>query len=128
MRLREDIALEDRYKSENEEKMKATEPSDVTRKMYEHYNLPDVVREDKMRVVKLRFYDEVGFTAGKSCEVKNMYKCPYREKSKRLVKDGGIAKSVWELVEYYDSHWNRTHTFSPAACEMKWYHYDEPGV
>ena len=31
-------------------------------------------------------------------------------------------------MEWYDSHWNRTRTFSPAACEMKWYHYDEPRV
>ena len=128
MRLREDIALEDRYKSENEEKMKTAEPSDVTREMYEHYNLPDVVRGDKMWVVKLRFYDEVGFTVGKNCKVKNMYKCPYGEESERLVEDGGLAKIAWELVEWYDSHWNRTHTVIPAACEMKWYHYDEPSV
>ncbi len=128
MRLREDIALEDWYKRENEEKMKATEPSDYTREMYEHYNLPDVVRGDKMRVVKLRFYDEVGFTAGKSCQVKNMYKCPYREKSKRLVKDGGLAKSIWELVEYYDSHWNRSRIHFPLKNEEKWYHYDEPSL
>lgn len=128
MDLRKWIAANEQRMKENEEAMKSGEPSWMTKQMHEYDNLPDVVRSRRMRYVKLRFCDEVGLTAGKNCEVRNRYKCPYGEESERLVRNGGRGGVVWKLVEWYDSHWNRTSTSSPAASDMKWYHYDEPSM
>lgn len=60
--------------------------------------------------------------------VRHRYECPYGEGSEQLVKSGGRGRIAWRLVEWYDSYWNPTDTVIPAAREMKWYHYDEPGV
>ena len=128
MELRKQIAADEQRRKENEEAINSGEPSWMTKRMHEFYNLPDVVRSDRMRLVKLRFCDEVGLTAGKNCEVRHRYECPHGEGSEQLVKSGGLGRIAWRLVEWYDSRWNRTHTVSPAACEMKWYHYDEPSV
>jgi hypothetical protein len=128
MRLREQIAANEQRKKENEEGMKSGKPSWMTKQMHEYDNRPDVVRSDKMRLVELRFYDEVGFAEGKKCEVKHKYRCPYGEESERLVEEGSGVRNIWRLIEWYDSYWNRTHTVSPAACDMKWYHYDEPSI
>ena len=128
MRLRKDVERVEQFRREIEEKMKQKEPSWVTRQMYEHLKRPDVVREDRMRLVKLRFFEEDGGARGKSCEVKNKYKCPYGEESEQLTEDGRLVRALWRLIEWYDDHWNPSHTFRPAESEMKWYHYDEPSV
>jgi hypothetical protein len=108
--------------------MKSAEPSWITRRMHEFYRRPDVVRNDKIRLVKLRFYEDVGSAEGKSCEVKNKYTCPYGEASEQLIEDGSLANFIWREIEWYNHHWNPSHTFIPAQKEMKWYHYSEPSI
>jgi len=128
MELRKQIAAGEQRRKENEEAMNSGEPSWMTKRMHEFYDLPDVVRSCRMRLVELRFCDEIGLAAGKNCEVRHRYECPYGEESEQLVRSGGRGRIAWRLVEWYDSHWNGTHTVIPAACEMKWYHFDEPSV
>ena len=128
VRLRKDVERVQQLRREIEEKMKQKEPSWGTTHMYEHLNRPDVVRMDKMSLVKLRFFEEDGGAKGKSCEVKNKYKCPYGEEAEQLIEDGRLVGALWRLIEWYDNHWNPNHTFRPAESEMKWYHYDEPSV
>jgi len=36
--------------------------------------------------------------------------------------------NLWQHIQWYDYHWNRSLTFTPAASERKWYHYDEPPI
>jgi hypothetical protein len=126
--LRKEVEASEQRKKENEEAMKSAEPSWVTKEMHEFYRRPDVVRDDKMRRVKLRFYEDVGGAEGKSCEVKNKYACPYGEASEQLIEDGMLAKFVWQEIEWYNRHWNPSHTCIPAQNEMKWYHYGEPSI
>lgn len=128
MELRKQIAAGEQRRKENEEAKNSGEPSWMTKRMHEFYDLPDVVRSCRMRLVELRFCDEIGLAAGKNCEVRHRYECPYGEESEQLVRSGGRGRIAWRLVEWYDSHWNGTHTVIPAACEMKWYHFDEPSV
>ncbi len=81
-----------------------------------------------MRLVKLTFYEDVGGAEGKSCEVKNKYRCPYGEASEQLIMDGKLAKRAWREIKWYDHHWNPDHTCIPAQNMMKWYHYGEPSI
>jgi hypothetical protein len=81
-----------------------------------------------MRLVELRFYEDVGGAEGKSCEVRNKYSCPYGAESEKLIERGAEAKLVWQEIRWYDRHWSRSATWRPAAREMKWYHYGEPDV
>lgn len=126
--LRKEVELYEKRRRETEDAVKGENPSWVVERMYEDLNLPDVVREDRMRLVKLRFFEEDGGARGKSCEVKNKYKCPYGEESEQLIEDGRLVRALWRLIEWYDDHWNPSHTFRPAESEMKWYHYDESSI
>ena len=126
--LRKEVEADEQRKRENEEAMKSSEPSWMTKQMHEFYRRFDVVRDDKMRLVKLRFYEDVGGAEGKSCEVKNKYTCPYGEASEQLIKDGMLAKRIWQEIRWYDHHWNPSHTCIPAQNDMKWYHYGEPSI
>ena len=126
--LRKEIAEDEQRKRENEEGMKSAEPSWITKKMHEYYKRPDVVRSDKMRLVKLRFYEDVGSAEGKSCEVRDKYRCPYKEESEQLIKDGWLAEAIWTHIKWYDNHWNPQTTWRPALIYMKWYHFGEPGI
>jgi hypothetical protein len=100
----------------------------ITKDMQEFYRRPDVVREAEMRVVKLRFYEDKGGAEGKSCEVKNKYRCPYGEASEQLIEDGRFAEWLWREIEWYDYHWNPRRTWTPAQVDMKWYHFGEPSI
>ena len=111
-----------------EEKAKQENPSWIALEMCKYYKRPDVVRKDKMMLVKLRLYEELGGAEGKSCNVKNKYRCPYGEESNRLIEDGRVAKFIWRQIEWYDAHWNPSKTYSPPEQDMKWYHYDEPSI
>jgi hypothetical protein len=93
MLLRKEIPEGEQSRAKNEEDMKSAEPSWMTKRMHEFYRRPDVVRSDKMRLVNLRFYEDVGGAVGKSCEVKNKYRCPYGEMSEQLIEDGELAGS-----------------------------------
>ena len=127
-RLREEIKRLEEDVKKNEDEMKTKEPSYMTRRMYEFNRRPDVVRRDKMTYVELRLYEELGLAEGKGCEVKNKYKCPYGEESKELIEWGSLARFIWRQIQWYDTHWNPSQGFQPAASEMKWYHYGEPSV
>jgi hypothetical protein len=128
VRLREDIERIERTIKNNEEEMKQEEPSWIAKEMYEHYRRPDVVRRNKMMVVELRLFEEIGRAEGKSCEVKNKYRCPYGKRSEQLIKHGRLAKAVWREIEWYDAHWNPSSTHRPSVQDMKWYHYGEPSI
>jgi hypothetical protein len=65
---------------------------------------------------------------GKSCDVKNKYRCPYGEASEQLIEDGEFAKFVWQEIAWYDTHWNPRHTHIRAQVEGKWYHFGEPSI
>jgi hypothetical protein len=126
--VREEIRRLEEAIKKNEEEMRQKEPSWIAKEMYNYYRRPDVVRLNKMRYVELKVYEELGLAEGKSCDVRNKYKCPYGEQADELIENGRFAKFVWGVVEWYDHHWNPSHTFRPSADEMKWYHYDEPSI
>lgn len=128
MRLRDKVQRIKQQRRKIEEEMKGEEPSLNTIEMYEYLKRSDVVRDDKMLSVELRFYEEVAGAKGKSCEVRNRFKCPFGEESEQLVENGKAIKSLWKYVEWYNSHWNRSGSVTPGSSDMKWYHYDEPGI
>jgi len=128
MHLRSVVEETEKYRKEVEEAMKQDEPSSFTVSRYEHFRKPSVVKGDKMKIVKLRIYEELGCAKGKSCTVKNEFKCPYGEEAKLLIKRGWTAYVLWEEIMWYDRHWNFP-TFRLIDPKVKkWYHYDEPGI
>jgi len=127
-RIREDIERIEEAVRKNEEEMKQEEPSWIVKNMYEHYRRPDVVRGNKMMLVELRLYEEIGGAKDKSCQVENKYRCPYGKKSERLIEDGRLARFIWRHIKWYDYHWNPSPTYRPSVDELKWYHYGEPGI
>jgi hypothetical protein len=80
-------------------------------------------RQDGMRLVEWRLYNELAKANNRTCSVVNYFKCPYGPERTRLVEDGGVAWKIWEHVEWYDNHWNAGHSFTPPLSDMKWYHY-----
>ena len=126
--LRRFVERVEQKRIETEEEMKGEEPSWITREMYEYRRRPDVVRLDKMRLVELRFYEEVGGAKDKSCLDRNKYRCPYGDESERFVEDGELIYDLWRLVVWYDRHWNRSRMFEPSPADLKWCHYEEPGI
>jgi len=126
--LREKIAQIAQAKKEFEEEAKQEKPSLFAIDMCQHYKRPDVVRSDKMMIVKLKFYEEKGSAEGKTCDVRNMYRCPYGEESGQLIADGKVVKTLWKLIEWYDHYWNPRRGLLPGASDLKWYHYDEPSI
>lgn len=128
MDLREKVEQLEKLRREVQEEMELEEPSWFAKEMSEHFRKPDVVKADKMWLVRLRLYEEVGGAEGKSCEVKNRYKCPYGEVSKQLIEDGGFVEFLWREIEWYDRHWNPPYGFRSSSQDAKWYHFDEPGI
>ncbi|MEM4143015.1 MAG: hypothetical protein QW445_02580 [Candidatus Bathyarchaeia archaeon] len=110
----------------NEEEVRQVNPSWVAEVMNKYYKRPEVVRRNKMLLVELRLYEEIGLAAGKSCEVRNKY--PYGEGSKKLIEDGQIAKFIWNVVWCYDLHWNPVPGYVPSASDRKWHHYVELSI
>lgn len=128
VRLREYIRRIEEAIKKYEEEMKTENPSWLAKEMYEHYRKPNVVRENKMNYVELRIYEDLGMAEGKSCDVRNKYKCPYGEQANELIESGQVAKFVWNIVWWYDNHWNPSESYQPPADDMKWYHYGEPSI
>jgi len=126
--LREQIVKMEQARKEVEEAVKAGCASPTDSEMHAYYNSPEVIRDDKMRRVNLRFFEEHGRAKGKSCTVSNWSKCPYGEESGLLLRDGRLVKAIWRLVEWYNDHWNRSQFSTPSGDSVKWYHYDEPGI
>jgi hypothetical protein len=85
-------------------------------------------KDDAMRQVKWRIYNELGEANNRTCEAMNFFHCPNGDAWRQLLQDGHDAHWLWEQIKWYDHHWNRDHTTTPAASEMKWYHYDEPAI
>jgi hypothetical protein len=85
-------------------------------------------KQDAMRQVEWRIYNELAEANNRICEIHNYFHCPYRDARDQLLQDGDDAHWLWEHIQWYDRHWNRNHTFTPSAREHEWYHYDEPPI
>jgi hypothetical protein len=128
VRLRKRAEEYARVLREVEELMRQPGPSDVTRDWHMHLTRPETVRREKMTLVELRLYEELGGAEGKSCEDENRYNCPHGMESDRLIEEGALVEALWRHVWWYDMHWNRSSTHTPPRDELRWYHYDEPGI
>lgn len=128
VKLRMSVEENTRVRREVEEVMRRPGPPDVTRDWHEHLNRPETVRREKMKIVELRLYEELGGAEGRSCEDENRYNCPHGVESDRLIEDGAFVEALWIHVWWYDMHWNRSSTHTPPRDEWRWYHCDEPGV
>lgn len=126
--LREKIKKVEEAIRKNEEEMRKGNPSEITELMYAYYRKPHVVRENKMMYVELRLYEDLGLAEGKKCDRRNKYRCPYGEQSNELVEWGGLAKSIWKVIWWYDHHWNPNPSYIPSDSDMKWCHYGEPSI
>lgn len=126
--LREQIQRIEQAVRKFEEEAKQENPSSIAMDMCEYYRRPDVVRRNRIMRVELRLYDDMGGAEGKSCEVKNKYRCPYGKESEQLIEQGDTAKLVWREIKWYDHHWSPSPTIGQLAKDMKWYHYGEPDV
>ena len=85
-------------------------------------------REDAIRHVEWRIYNELGGANDRRCEVVNYFHCPYGDEWRQLQLDGYDAYCLWEHIEWYDRHWTPSTTHTPPAAEMKWYHFNEPPI
>jgi hypothetical protein len=87
------------------------------------------VKGEKMTLVEPRLYDELGGAEGKTCMVENIFMCPYGEESESLIEDGEwVTEDILCHLYWYHNHWHRHSTFTPASDDMKWYHWNEPGI
>ena len=85
-------------------------------------------KQDAMREVERRVFNELGGAENRTCDIINHFHCPYMEERDRLQEDGYDAYRLWCHVDWYDEHWNRSTTHTPAGSDMKWYHFDEPPI
>jgi hypothetical protein len=85
-------------------------------------------KDDAMRQVEWRIYNELGEANNRTCEIMNFFRCPYGDGWRQLLQDGNDAHRFWEQITWYDHHWNPSHTSTPSARELKWYHFDEPSI
>jgi hypothetical protein len=86
------------------------------------------LKQDAMREVKWRFFNELGGANNRACEVVNFFKCPYGEERQDFLDKGRLAYEIWDHIEWYDEHWNPNIYSTPAASARKWYHYGEPQI
>jgi len=84
-------------------------------------------REDAMRKTHLRLYNETAGANNRTCNILNYFKCPYGQERDELIHRGRKANRLWDLVEYYDRHWNPNHSEIPSEDQKKWYHQSDPG-
>jgi hypothetical protein len=85
-------------------------------------------KDDAMREVEWRIYNELAEAKNRTCEVMNFFHCPHGEEWHQLLQDGHDASLLWQHIYWYDNHWNHSTTYTPAASDMKWYHYNEPPI
>jgi hypothetical protein len=86
------------------------------------------LKDEAMRDVKWRVFNELGEANNRTCKVVNVFKCPYGEERRDLLDNGHLASKIWDHIEWYDHHWNPNNFTTPAASERKWYHYGEPQI
>ena len=126
--LRKEVERQEQFRKEIEEEMKHEKPSWVATQMHKHLEKPHVVRENKMLLVKLRLLEKLGGAKGRTCRVRNWYRCPYGEASEQLIEDGRVVKALWRFIEWYHSRWYPSPYSTPSADDMRWYHFDEPRI
>jgi len=85
-------------------------------------------KQDAMRQVEWRIYNELAEANNRTCEILNYFHCPYGDAWRQLLEDGHDAHRLWEHIEWYDRHWTPSTTHTPPAAEMKWYHFNEPPI
>ena len=85
-------------------------------------------KEDAMRQVEWRIYNELAEANNRTCETLNYFHCPYGDAWHQLLQDGHDAHRLWQHIYWYDNHWNPSTSCTPAASNMKWYHYNEPAI
>jgi len=95
--------------------------------MGEEYRL-SYEKDDALRDVHWRVFNELGEANNRTCKVVNYFKCSYGEKRQELVDNGLLADKIWQHIEWYDRHWVDDHAFTPSASELKWYHYGEASI
>jgi hypothetical protein len=64
----------------------------------------------------------------RTCKIHNYFRCPYGDSWRQLLQDGDDAHWLWQHIYWYDKHWSRSHTFTPATNEHEWYHCDQPPI
>lgn len=102
MKLRENTELLKSRWKERWEDLKREKPSWLSIEMAKHDKKPEIIRQNKTYFVKLRLYEEFGGAKGKSCDVRNKYKCPYGELSEDLARDGYTVEVMIDAMEWYD--------------------------
>ena len=85
-------------------------------------------KQDAMRQVEWRIYNELAEANNRTCEVMNYFHCPYSDARDQLLRDGYDAHRLWQHIYWYDNHWNPSTSYTPAAWDMRWYHYNEPAI
>jgi hypothetical protein len=85
-------------------------------------------KQDAMRQVEWRIYNELAEANNRTCEIHNYFHCPYGDAWRQLLQDGYDAHWLWQHIYWYDNHWNRSISYTPAASDMKWYHYNESPI
>lgn len=127
MHLREFLKKLEESNAEIAEKRKL-EPNDpFWAQLYDYRFSAESLRMEKMKRAELGFLEVEGGAEGKVCAPHNKCLCPYGAKSWELIKLGEMVKSLWDLVEFYDSHWNGSRSFTPSRSDTEWYHFGEVG-
>lgn len=85
-------------------------------------------KQDAMRDVEWRLYDEHSGANNRTCAVLNFFKCPYGSEWQALIEDGGTTHEIWKHIEWYDRHWNRDTSRMLPQADMKWYHFNYPPI
>jgi len=87
-----------------------------------------VERNEALRDVEWRVYNELGEANNRTCKVVNYFKCPYGKERRDLIENGSLASEIWENIKWYDQHWNKNDAYKAPELEIKWYHYGEPEI
>jgi len=111
--LRKYLEELERERRRIEEDLRSDEPSWLSKEMADYHKKPEVIKDKKMSVAKLRIIEELG-AEGKSCSVKNEFKCPYGENYKELIKQGIVFEYLWTQIRWYDHH----HKDEPAIIDV----------
>jgi hypothetical protein len=85
-------------------------------------------RQDAMRHVKWRIFNELAEANNRTCEAVNYFRCPYGDEWRQLQRDGYDAHLLWLHIEWYNHHWHLDPSCTPLASELKWYHFNEPPI
>jgi hypothetical protein len=85
-------------------------------------------KDDAMREVEWRIYNELAEAKNRTCEVMNFFHCPYGDAWRKLLQDGRDAHLFWQQITWYDEHWNGSPYSEPTPSELRWYHLNEPPI